>query len=370
MQPTASVSPHARRRGRVPYWVPLVLLIAGSVWLLREVQGRALEAGYERIELGRSAFQDGPVWADPRWQEIVAVELARLGDVHPGDGTALTRASERLRGLPFVRRVSPARVLWPSGVDFDVELRRPVACVRSGSRFYPVDADGVILSGAWSSPPWVDSGYLPFLVDAADAEPFAPGDRLDVEHLVDALDVALSFWLELPAPYRTRIGRIAIDARNARGGAAGGGAAGGGAASGLGPADFGALVLLEGQRAIVFGRPPAMLGELASGAPSPAAHAPGELSSEGKWRHVAAALERLDADGESGDWSHLDVRFDSAAIDLRRADGVLELEGGAHAWRAGLADVDALAERDARRTGDLPLARPSRGADGRRSGVR
>ena len=299
--------------------MPLVVLAAGAYWLLGEVRLRAAQAGYERIELGRSAFVEAPTWSDPRWQDILAQTLAQAGDVHPADRGALDAALASLQTLNFVRRVEPARVLWPAGLEFDVELRRPVACVRAGPRLYPVDGEGVVLSGAWSAPPWVDSGYLPLLVDEPDAMPFGPGDRLDGGHLFAALDVALSLWLELPAAQRERLGRVAIDARPPELRAA--------------PSAHvdGVLLLLEGQRAVLFGEPPGIVAEVA---PPP----PGELSSARKWLHVSNALERLGSGAPDADWSHLDVRFDTAAIELRLAPGdVPTLIGGGFERRLGFA---------------------------------
>lgn len=317
--------------------MPILVLAAGAYWLHGEVRVRAAQAGYERIELGRSAFVAAPTWSDPRWEELLAQTLAQAGDVHPGDRGALEAALGSLYSLAFVRRVEPARVLWPAGLEFDVELRRPVACVRAGARFFPVDGEGVVLPGAWSAPPWVDSGYLPLLVDAADAMPFAPGDRLDAPHLFAALDVALSFWLELPVVQREQLGRMAIDARPRE----------------LRQAQAdGVLLLLEGQRAVLFGEPP---GILAEAEPAP----PGELASARKWLHVAHALERLRVGGAGADWSHLDVRFDTAAIDLRLAPGeVPTLVGGGFELRSGLAGGSAPIDRDEA----FPLASGQEGA--------
>jgi hypothetical protein len=195
--------------------------------------------------------------------------------------------------LPFVAEVGSARFIPPDGLDISLRLHQPIACVRWGSKFYPVamipddeDVRGVLLPGAADVPHRIDSDgeayFLPVLVGFDTGEPDVQnvGDELHSGSVLAALDIAHSMMEHLDAADRARLGRLLIDAT------------GGEAFDGL---PGGARLELEAVgdephgRVIHFGDAPCEAG-------------PGELPVEIKWKHVSAALER--------GFGAVDVRFD------------------------------------------------------------
>lgn len=274
----------AGRRPRLPLWVPLAAVVAPLVWLGLRAFDDAAAKGYGTLDPETIELDFPQTWVDPRWRRDLAATVESFGPVALDDGARLRAVSDALAALPFVARAEPARIAWPAGASFAVELRRPVACLASGGRFLAVDREGVVLPGGHPAPPALDGGFLP-LVGPPDGRfrGLRAGDRLEAAGDLDALAIASSLWEHLAREERSALGRISIEAEGA-------------ARSSL--TEPGAILRLEEGRAVLFGR-------------SPREDAPGELSLHSKWSHVAAALRRLAAE-PAEPWLQLDARWDEA----------------------------------------------------------
>ncbi len=283
----------ARRGGRVRLWVPLVLLIAGSIWALERLDEPVRAAEFTAIDLSRLRLrppQGG--FSDPRWEAEFKAVLARVAPPQAHDPESLARVAREIATLPFVLETGTPRVLWPDGLEVPLRLREPVACVRTGQEFRLVAEDGVILPGNWPAPPLLEGRPLPVIGPNDGAFDRRPaGWRLSERRHLDALSVALSMRSGLPAADAATLGPLLIDATRSA------------ATSADEP---GTLLELEGQRLVLFGRAPGS-GE------------PGELPDELKWRSLARAVALLRADSPAGvqDWSVADLRWDTPAIRMR-----------------------------------------------------
>lgn len=234
-----------------------------------------------------------PAWADPRWADRLAATLAAARPFPVGDPGGPDEVASALRRLSFVREVERCEADPVRGLISVVALRRPVACVRAGDGFLLVDEEGVVLEGDWPSPPRLGALTLPVLGPLEDPllREARPGDWLvEPEHLA-ALEVVRSLRANVPAAERARLGRLVVDARDAR------------RASVDCP---GIRLELEGGRVALFGRTP--------GAPEP-----GELAAATKWRSLVRALELFEADPAANDWRLVDLRWDRPELALRDA---------------------------------------------------
>lgn len=231
-----------------------------------------------------------PRHTDERWAAELDWLLANTPDFVVGDGQALADLGRRFEALSFVKSVPVLEADRERGLVLELELRRPVACLPVGLGFLSVDDEGVLLSGPWPSPVHVAGAPLPVIGPLADADGlFAearPGDWLSEPEHLDALDVALSLGAHLDLASRQRLGRIVIDAREAR------------RASVTEP---GIRLLLEERRLVLFGR-------------QPSTPEPGELCVERKWDSVRRALAPLADAADGFDWDVVDVRWDQPAF--------------------------------------------------------
>lgn len=283
----------SRRGGRVRLWVPLLLLVAGSVWALERLREPVEAAEFTRIDLHRLRLQPTQGgFCDPRWEQEIAARLQALRAPDAHDPDALAAVAHELEALPFVLEAGTPRVIWPDGLEVPVRLREPIACVRTGQDFRLVSEDGVLLPGHWSAPPTVEERPLPVLGPNDGAFDKRPdGWRLSERRHQDALAVAVSMRRGLPAADAATLGPVLIDATRS-------------AATSV--EEPGTLLELESQRLVLFGR-------------APGSGQPGELPDELKWRSLskAAALLRGDEDTPAQDWSVADLRWDTPAIQLR-----------------------------------------------------
>jgi hypothetical protein len=245
----------ARGRFHPPLLLPLLIVLAPALWLAFGADRRADSTGFGWLDPGAVEFALPQPWVDPRWEGALA------------------------------------RVVWPSGAEFPVRLRRPVACLAVGRAFLAVDAEGVVLPGEHRTPPQADGGFLPVLgpLDGR-FDRVRSGERLAELRDLDALSIAESIWSYLDSEHRLRLGRVVIDASGARE---------------VSVERPGAVIALEGGRSIAFGR-------------SPRQQEPGELPLELKWRNVAEALPMIDG-GDGVDWYELDARFDRPTFARRGA---------------------------------------------------
>jgi hypothetical protein len=284
------------RSGRAPLGLVFALFALPATAIgLSELQDEARRQGLGIVRPDGLAFAELPAWADPRWSEEFA-ELCRNWPAFQAEDTV---AFEDFVGavvqLSFVERVDSYDVVWPDGIALDLELRRPVACVPSGDRFYTVGADGIVLTGSWPEPPRCGPVWLPVIGPLADGqglfEGVRPGDYLaEPEHL-DALATAVSMIEHLTENELELLGCVTIDATRGR------------AASVEEP---GVLLDLEDRRRIVFGRP-ADTTE------------PGELAVGAKWAAVSSALAYLATGDPEQDWDLVDVRWDRPELRRRAA---------------------------------------------------
>lgn len=287
----------------------LAALVGVAVWLHGWRQ--ALYAGdFATIRTDMAALRAGAGWVDPRWSDEAAALVAELEPIRADERDAIEELSERLRELSFVASIGAAEVIWPDGLQVELRMREPVACVHVGRHYLGLAADGTLLSGRWPAPPSRDNGFLPVLSLAPDGErdprrALVPGERLDEPAALDGLAVAVSLWRHLAPADLRRLGRCRIDARRAR------------LAS---VEDPGTVIFLEGRRSVWFGRSP-NLGE------------PGELPEGSKWEQLARALALLEpdparsAEPDGIDWDLVDVRWDEADLHPRGSE-TAESSGG------------------------------------------
>jgi len=288
------------RRGGVLTRLVLLLALVASAWFVFALQDEVEATDFSRVETSRVRLDTGAGWVDPRWQTLVAEQVARVPDFECDDASAAQRIARELSALPFVRSVAEPEVQWPDGLRIALQLRQPIACVRVGREYLTLAADGMLLSGAWPSPPPCGQGYLPLIVfdDAAASKSLRPGIVLWNDAVADALSVAASMWAELEGEDLARLGRVMIDARKARQ---------------TSVEEPGTVILLEQSRRIHFGR-------------APSSPEPGELPVQTKWLHTANALLCLPggpplAPGEPPsmrpgdvDWELVEVRWDHPAM--------------------------------------------------------
>ncbi len=278
-----------QRRGATPVWLICVLLAAGASWLITNLNRSAEAAGYTILDPSRVSLELdwGTSGLPPEWSKIVAFRLSRLGDVSTLDAELVQTVQEELRNLPFVREVGEARVAWPDGLDVQVRMREPVACVCLGEDYLPVSSDGVVLPGHRFTPPDFGRGLLPVIgpLDRAFLDVRA-GDVLQESRHLDALSVALSMRVHLSQRQLNLIGPVVIDANEAARAAVD---------------EPGIRLRLEEGRTVFFGR-------------APRAGAPGELPEELKWSNLMQAMATLEGGAEWSDWDLLDIRWDTPTL--------------------------------------------------------
>jgi len=285
---------------RPPIWVPLTPLAAAAALLgvgISEGARRTADPDAEPwIEPAAVTLDAFPEWADPRWQIELEELLASIPPFRAGDAGALDALAAELSALSFVAEADQPAVDGEGGLRLGLRLRRPAAAVPVRDGFLAIDAEGVILSGLWPSPPRCGDLWLPVILPGSDAagatydfDVAQPGDWLDAPEHLAALDTALSLAAELSPEDQRRIGRVAID---------------GSGAGARGPEDPGILILLPDERLIVFGRAPSS-GE------------PGELPAARKWRAVSSALAELEREGDAPFWDLADVRWDVPELRYR-----------------------------------------------------
>ncbi|MCY2960977.1 MAG: hypothetical protein NTY35_12505 [Planctomycetota bacterium] len=280
----------APRAGRVPTWIPIGVLATAAAWLCSSLQNSVDAAGFATVDVRRSRLDAPAGFRDPRWQEYLAVRLASLPPVDARDHAQVRSVAVAVAGLPFVQEVLEPRVLWPDGIEVPLRLRKPGACVLSGTDFLAISEDGVVLPGRWPTPPLVDGRFLPVIgPNDGRFDSAQPGERLRAPGDVDGLAVALSLRAALEPEDFALAGPPLVDATRARQTAVD---------------EPGVRILFEGRRVVYFGR-------------APEAGAPGELPTEKKWEHVRRALAFLRPENGARDWSLADVRWDVADVAWR-----------------------------------------------------
>ena len=291
--------------------LPAVLVLSfvlGLAWVHRARSDRIVGTTPEVwIDPADARVVAAPEWVDSRWLEHVLVLLEQ----QPPFGVEAPLELEALRAelahLSFVERVERCELSSARGLELELTLREPVACIPVRGEFALVDEDGVVLEGRWPEAPRLGRAWLPVLGPSDDPlfERARAGDWLVEPEHTDALDVALSLAEHLDEDRRAGLGRIVIDARSARG------------ATVFEP---GVRLELEGERVALFGR-------------APGTDEPGELAADSKWQALGRALELFERDPAGGDWGLVDLRWDRPDIALRAAPLVAALEDEASGAR-------------------------------------
>jgi hypothetical protein len=282
-----------RHLGRLRLWVPLFLIFWACVWAIDGLTRDVFASGYTTLDPRRSRLDVRTGFVDPRWERWMAERLAGLSEISSLDDDGVRGMAATVAALPFVAEIGEPRVRWPDGFELPVRLRQPAACIRSGEEYLAVSSEGVVLPGAWPTPPWIDPGFLPVIGPNDHAFDRArPGDVLREARHLDALSVAVSMRGALTKEDFEAMGPPLIDASRAR------------QAS---PSEPGIVLELEHRREVYFGRPPWT-------------REPGELPCARKWASLSRALRRL-VGPDPRDWSVLDVRWDAAGIQERAAPG-------------------------------------------------
>ena len=298
------------RSRRVPGWIPIGLLAWGVFAGIGALADEVERSGFDWVDPARIAVSldaAGGDAVDPRWRRALEARLAACRPFRADDPTGLHAIEAALRDLPFVAEVERPELVWPDGAAVRLRFERPAACLRRGAVFLCVSETGRVLPGGWLAPPRLDGLPLPVLgrlgVDEPEATPGAPLPWRGLEH---GLALARSMDEHLTHAERAALGAIVID--------------GEGAASNR-VEDCGAVIHLEGRRAVFWGRTPDL-------------DAPGARPTADKWRSVAEA----DALFRSGElvWRAVDVRWDQYAVALRE-DGPLPEP---LPWRTGTERVE------------------------------
>jgi len=280
----------ASRAGHVPVWIPLACLATAAVWLCSGLQSSVDAAGFALVDVRRSRLDSPAGFRDPRWQDYLALRLASLPPVDARDHAQVRALAIEIARLPFVQEVLEPRVVWPDGIEVPLLLRKPGACVLSGTDYLTVSDDGVVLPGRWPAPPLVEGRFLAVIgPNDGRFDTVQPGEKLRAPVDVDGLAVALSLRDALAASDFELTGPPLVDATRARQTTVD---------------EPGVRVLFEGRRVVHFGR-------------APGAGAPGELPAEKKWEHVRRALAFLRPENGARDWALLDARWDVADIAWR-----------------------------------------------------
>lgn len=273
------------RRGRIPVWLPLTVLLVGVVSLLHRLDKKAQSQGVAMVDVTRYRLHSGDRWVSEAWTQALERILVRAGSLEADDRDGIDRLRREIGTLSFVAEVGDVEVDWPDGLLVPLRLRRPVACIQVGDDYLPVADDGTVLSGYSYTPHRDAAGSFPVLgpqdLDLDPLVPFEAGDILSHPAHLDALAVAISMRTHLASEDLRRLGRVVVDASRAQ------------AYDGF---PGGVVIDLEGARRVHFGRPPAGGGA-------------GELPVSNKWAHVSDGLARWEA-GENFD--ALDVRWDEA----------------------------------------------------------
>ncbi len=278
-------------------FVPLFLVLGGTLvcaWIATpRGEAASLQPSEVWVDPARLCWEQEPSLIDPRWEELLGEVCASHDPFSSHDAEALERLRNDLAGLPFVAAIARIEVAERSGMIIELEFRRPVACLPVGNDFQTVDARGVLLPGLWPAPVRIRGAPLPVIGPMSDGQGIfrsaRAGDWLSEEDHLHALDVVLSLQEHLGLEEQRSLGRVVVDATEARSAA---------------PDSLGVRLLLEGRRLVLFGRPPA-LGE------------PGELPAEKKWAEVVRALRLLQEGRPETDWDLVDVRWDRPEIALR-----------------------------------------------------
>lgn len=275
----------------------LVAALAGLPFLVERARARprpvvAVEAVPELwIEPASGRAVRVPPWADPRWAGRLSATLTAARPFPVADPGGPDEVAAALRRLSFVREVERCEADPVRGLITVVALRRPLACLRTAEGYRLVDEEGVVLEGDWPAPPRLGAQALPVLgpLDDARLASLRPGDRLGEPEWQAALEVVRSLRENVPPPARARLGRLVVDARDAR------------RASVACP---GIRLELEGGRVALFGR-------------APDCAEPGELAAASKWDSLVRALELFEADPIANDWQLVDLRWDRPELALR-----------------------------------------------------
>jgi cell division protein FtsQ len=106
-------------------------------------------------------------------------------------------ASRRLLAIPDIRAIDVQRE-WPNTVVLTIEERRPVAFWNAAGHDFPVDQEGVVLSGG------TPEGPAPRIVETTPGRIIAPGDRVHP----DALAFAQRIQAESPRFLDARVSEL------------------------------------------------------------------------------------------------------------------------------------------------------------------
>lgn len=265
----------------------MLVVGAGAVFLGAEVLSERLYAKGHfavRKESVRILVQDPHAHVPEEWAAFVAAGMSQLERVLVDDPEGVARVAEKLEGASIFHSVGEPRIVWPDRIEFDVQLRRVVACMKVGDGFIPVAEDGKILPGFSVTPMDDGAGPVPLIAWDEGLALLREGDDLIEAVDYDALSVALSMQRYLSADARARLGSVRIDASGAPFASV---------------TDPGVVVYLSERRAVCFGR-------------APLSGHPGELPEQQKWEHLERQLRAVSDGGRA--WEVLDVRWDRPEV--------------------------------------------------------
>lgn len=131
----------------------------------------------------RLARENMPYWATQEHIQQILLSSGITAEDQLLDESLAPRWAENLRSNPWVRRVRKVHKHYDGMIEFDLELREPVALIEDQGSRYMVDAEGVVLP-----PVRLADGHVVRLAGQPEALP-QPGQAITSPALLAGLEV-------------------------------------------------------------------------------------------------------------------------------------------------------------------------------------
>ncbi|MCC8164869.1 MAG: hypothetical protein LIQ31_01650 [Planctomycetes bacterium] len=127
-----------------------------------------------------------------------AEEIRRIGFAFNGrnllDPLLVTDLKNAYNQSVWVRKVSRVRRRYPNRIDLELQLRLPVAQVRSGQRYYMIDMEGVLLPVAGQREPFAKLPEIVGVTAKTIGQGPKPGDVWSDPGVRGGLGILQAFW--------------------------------------------------------------------------------------------------------------------------------------------------------------------------------
>ncbi len=130
-----------------------------------DISGRAF-----LVETDRLTIEHSPDWLEPEMAASVKSAIAPLGPFSLRDGESVESVVQQMvRSSGWIREAHRVTKRYPNQLVVELDLRRPLAMVRSLDGLVLVDAEGVVLGPAAEAPDLVQGGRLPLILASSGA---------------------------------------------------------------------------------------------------------------------------------------------------------------------------------------------------------